>query len=140
VDILSKSIHPPVPASASAWGSKEDETFLPLHLVMFILALAPDANLWNLSATDSNGINSSQKRVSEIGARLHVFWARKLPVWHISPPILRNDRCAPSVLLMEVDSLYETFKAFISSSSAFLHLARSMAGLSQNTIKVTGHK
>jgi hypothetical protein len=104
VDIMSKSVHPPVPAFAAAWESETYETFLRLHLEMFILAFVADADLCNLSATDSNGINSLQKRVSGISARLHVLWVPKLSLWHIYPPLLRNDRCTPSVLLMEVDS------------------------------------
>jgi hypothetical protein len=73
VDIMSKSVHPPVPAFAAAWESETYETFLRLHLEMFILAFVADADLCNLSATDSNGINSLQKRVSGISASFMSF-------------------------------------------------------------------
>jgi hypothetical protein len=138
VDVITKNIHPPVPAIASAWESEKYERCLHLHLEVFLLALAADADLCNLSASDRIGIESLLDKVSEISTRIRSCWTHKLPMWHFYPPIIKGDRCTQSVLLMEVDSSYEAFETFTSSSSAFLDLARGLASRTQNTPQATG--
>jgi hypothetical protein len=133
VDIITKNMHPPAPAFASAWEFEKYR--LHPHLDMFLLALAADADLWNLSASDRTGIKSLQNKVNEMSARLRAFWLQKLPVWHFYPLIIKSDKFTASVLLMETNSSYETFEAFTSSSSALLDLARNLSSNGQNTLK-----
>jgi hypothetical protein len=133
VDIITKNIHPPIPNCATAWKSKGYEHTLHDNLDRFLLALANDADLDNLSASDRIGIKSLQSDVNEVRTRLGAFWMRKLPVWHFYPPIVKSDKFAPCVMALDASSEYEIFEAFTTSSSAFLNLARSLTSQDQKT-------